>query len=184
MIFLVTGGSGSGKSAWAENLAVTVGSGRRIYLAAMKPWDEECEKTIARHRRMRAGKGFETIERYKNLKDLILQGERCGVLLLECMSNLLANEMFGTGEEDTAETADEEEIIREIEEGVENLASQTDHLVIVTNEIFSDGIKYQEDTVRYIRLLGLVNQKLGQAAGYVAEVNCKIPLIVKNTGLW
>ena len=64
--------------------------------------------------------------------------------LLECMSNLLANEMFGTGEEDTAETADEEEIIREIEEGVENLASQTDHLVIVTNEIFSDGIKYQD----------------------------------------
>ena len=47
---------------------------------------------ILRHRQMRAGKGFETVERYTDLKGLKLDPD--SVVLLECMSNLTANEMF------------------------------------------------------------------------------------------
>ena len=61
MLALVTGGSGSGKSAWAEDLVLSLGEGRRIYIATMYPFDEESHRRIERHRKMRAGKGFETV---------------------------------------------------------------------------------------------------------------------------
>ena len=95
MLTLVTGGSGSGKSAFAEDRVLSLGEGKRIYIATMHPFDEESHKRIERHRKMRAGKGFETVECYTGLKNAVLPGEsgKC-VVLLECMSNLVANEMF------------------------------------------------------------------------------------------
>ena len=95
MLTLVTGGSGSGKSAFAEDRVLSFGEGKRIYIATMHPFDEESHKRIERHRKMRAGKGFETVECYTGLKNAVLPGEsgKC-VVLLECMSNLVANEMF------------------------------------------------------------------------------------------
>ena len=62
MMVLVTGGSGSGKSAYAENRVMQFGDGSRIYIATMFPFDEESHRRIARHRKMREGKGFTTKE--------------------------------------------------------------------------------------------------------------------------
>ena len=67
MILLVTGGSASGKSEYAENRALQLAKTEQkklIYLAAMKPFGEEAAKRIERHRQLRAGKGFETVERF------------------------------------------------------------------------------------------------------------------------
>ena len=57
MLALVIGGSGSGKSAWAENLAASLGE-QRLYIATMQPFDEECSRRIARHIEMRREKNF------------------------------------------------------------------------------------------------------------------------------
>ena len=92
MLILVTGGSGSGKSAFAEDRVLSLGEAKRIYIATMHPFDQESFKRIERHRKMRAGKGFDTIECYTGLKDVQISGD--SVVLLECMSNLTANEMF------------------------------------------------------------------------------------------
>ena len=92
MLVVVTGGSGSGKSAFAEETILSLGEARRIYIATMQAFDEESHRRIRRHRHMRAGKGFETIERYTELDELLIPKD-C-VVLLECMSNLVANEMF------------------------------------------------------------------------------------------
>ena len=62
MMILVTGGSGSGKSAFAEDCVVSFGKTDRIYIATMYPFDEESRKRVQRHRKMRQGKGFETVE--------------------------------------------------------------------------------------------------------------------------
>ena len=70
MMTVVTGGSGSGKSAFAEDKIVSFGPAKRIYIATMHPYDEESHKRVARHRKMRAGKGFETVECYTGLKNL------------------------------------------------------------------------------------------------------------------
>ena len=92
MIHLVTGGSGSGKSAYAEQCILDFGGTRRVYIATMQPFGAEGQARIARHRKMRAAKKFSTIECYTNLKEVEL--EPGSDVLLECMSNLTANEIF------------------------------------------------------------------------------------------
>lgn len=171
MVVLVTGGSGSGKSAFAEDEILRLGTGKRIYIATMHPYDEESFQRVERHRKMRAGKGFSTIECYCGLEKLDWQGDE--IVLLECMSNLVANEMFeeqGAGEK-TVET-----VLR----GLEKLKAKTAHAVIVTNEIFSEGIDYQGDTVRYQEYLGKINQSLGKMADKVVEVVYGIPIVHKG----
>ena len=73
MIHLVTGGSGSGKSEYAENWLTgrNKKDGTYIYIATMQPYTEETMKKIERHHRLRAGKGFRTLENiqiYQNLR--------------------------------------------------------------------------------------------------------------------
>lgn len=54
MFVLVTGGSGSGKSEYAEQTVVQLGALPRLYIATMYPFDEECHRRIQRHQKMRA----------------------------------------------------------------------------------------------------------------------------------
>ena len=73
MFHLITGGSGSGKSEYAEQKLMEYASHskrnkKRYYIATMIPFGKETEEKIARHRKLRAGKGFETIECYTDLK--------------------------------------------------------------------------------------------------------------------
>ena len=85
MLILVTGGSGSGKSAFAESVVMGLKTRPNLYIATMYPFDEECHRRIARHRLMRRDKGFETLECYTGLKDAKIPSS--GTTLLECMSN-------------------------------------------------------------------------------------------------
>lgn len=171
MITLVTGGSGSGKSAYAEDVLTGFGSCERIYIATMYLFDEESKKRVERHRRMRAEKNFTTIECYTGLKHVQVPKGAC--VLLECMSNLTANEMF---QEDGAK----ERTVEAVLEGIEALDAQAAELVIVTNEIFSDGIEYEEETRRYQKYLGEINRETARRACQVTEVVYGIPLTYKN----
>lgn len=163
MFVLITGGSGSGKSEYAENRAVELANGEKelFYIATMYPFDRESHARIARHRAQREGKHFVTIEQYTGLKKLTLPSR--GVVLLECMSNLTANEMYqpeGAGEE----------TVEEVYQGIESLREQCSHLIVVTNEIFSDGIEYDKETRRYQRYLGEINCRMAEKAGEIVEV--------------
>ena len=167
MMILVTGGSGSGKSAFAEDCVLACGEKKRIYIATMYPFDQESKKRVLRHRKMRAGKGFDTEECYVGLKNVQIPSG-CTVLL-ECMSNLTANEMF-------QEAGEKENTVEEILAGVKALKEQAEHLIIVTNEIFSDGIEYDRETRTYQEYLGQINRYLAREADQVTEVVYGIPL--------
>lgn len=171
MIILVTGGSGSGKSAFAEDQVLSFGEGKRIYIATMFPFDEEGEKCVERHRKMRSGKGFETVECYTGIKHLDLPPE--STVLLECMSNLTANEMF---QEDGAK----ENTVSEILLGIQRIREQVRNLVIVTNEIFSEAHMYEREMETYQRYLGQINQQLAEVADEVVEVVYGIPIFHKK----
>ena len=90
MLILVTGGAASGKSEHAERL-VCEKAQSRLYLATMQPFGKSAEARIARHRALRAGKGFATVERTLDLANLRLSRQYDGILL-EDLGNLLANE--------------------------------------------------------------------------------------------
>ncbi|MCR5755116.1 MAG: bifunctional adenosylcobinamide kinase/adenosylcobinamide-phosphate guanylyltransferase [Acetatifactor sp.] len=181
MLILVSGGSGSGKSEYAEKVACRFfqdrggKAGKLYYIATMVSFDAETDRRIARHRALRDGKGFYTIECPTHLEKVECQGG--DVLLLECMSNLLANEMFG---EDGRLRETEETEVSVITDAVDAMNSRVETFVIVTNEIFSDGKKYDETTERYRKRLGIINQKLAEMAGVVVEVVCGIPVSVKG----
>ena len=172
MIQIVTGGSGSGKSEYAETLALSGGK-NRLYVATMRIWDEEGRRRVERHRIQREGKGFLTAEQYQNLTELspaaFFEGKAAEVILLECMSNLVCNEFY----------AQEEGAFSRIQRGLRHLADCCGELIIVTNEVFSDGIVYDAQTERYLALLGAVNRFLGVWADSVTEVVYGIPLPVK-----
>ena len=186
MIHLVIGGSGSGKSEFAENLLVD--SQRKYYIATMQVYDEEGRKKVARHQRLRAGKGFQTIEQPRNMHkaaEIVTRDrkETENEALLECMSNLVANEMFDGEAEDFAngmsETEREDFLVEKVTGGIRTLAEKLDKLVIVSNNVFEDGISYDAQTMSYIRVLGQVNQELARMADHVTEVVVGIPVKVK-----
>lgn len=163
MITLVYGGSGSGKSAFAEDLVCKTDFPNRYYLATMRSFDEETKNRIARHRSLREGKNFITIECPTDIVNTII--ERDSIVLLECMSNLVANEMFSGKEvKSFYQCADK------IVEDVISLSKKTASLVIVSNNIFEDGISYDEGTKEYMRALGLINKRLGELSDEVYEV--------------
>ena len=172
MTELIYGGSASGKSEYAESLLADVTEGK-YYIATMRPFGEEGVRRIERHRILRSGKGFETIECQRNLQNLRFK-QRANGVLIECISNLLANEMFGE------EELTDEEIISKITRGCLEISRQADKLVIVSNNVSEDGIKYSSETERYIRLLEDINIKLGDMADKVTEVVVGIAITVKE----
>lgn len=174
MLILVTGGSGSGKSAFAEKKILELADGRPLYyIATMKVYGEEGLKKVERHRRLRQGKGFETLEQTRDAgKGMDL--EINSAALLESMSNLVANEMF---DEEGALPADQ--VTSKICADLEELGSRLGLLVIVTDNVFEDSADYDATTEEYIEALGRVNQFLAGRAAEVWEVVCGIPVKVK-----
>ncbi|MDR2908742.1 MAG: bifunctional adenosylcobinamide kinase/adenosylcobinamide-phosphate guanylyltransferase [Oscillospiraceae bacterium] len=169
---LVYGGSGSGKSAFAEDLAASL-SDRRIYLATMPASGEESKARILRHRAARESKGFVTVEYAGDPVRLRLPGD-CGCLLLEDAGNLAANALFERG-------VPPGEAPSMLFEGILSLAGQTEHLVIVTVDVFSDGICYREETQDYLSCLARLNLRLASWADTLTEVVCGLPIYHKNS---
>ena len=159
-----------------KNLLWTCGH----YIATMQPYGAEGAQRIRRHHALRQGKGFETIEQYQNVSKAFdkVQTEAVShaaqnekpVVLLECLSNLMANECFEEGGTPDAVFSDCIQLYR-----------QCRHLVIVTNEIFSDGCLYDNTTTDYITRLGRLNTQLAQEADCVAEVVYSIPVYWKGS---
>lgn len=201
MFHLITGGSGSGKSEYAESeverLAHLTESKEKYYIATMFPYGEETLQKIRRHQQMRVGKGFVTLECYTDLDRLVAsdpfsragqtegQDERQNghvsgnrksrkhtVVLLECMSNLLANECYM----ESGAKARELDPVAEIEKGMEALLECCEHVVVVTNEVFSDIPVESREMKIYLEYLGRINQWMAKRADQVTEVVYGIPL--------
>ena len=170
MMILITGGSACGKSAYAESLCMKAPL-PRYYLAAMKPYGEEGERKVRRHRALREGKGFETIERYTDYAALQLPVR--GTALLECICNLTANEMFD-------ESGRWSDPCARVLAGVDALAAQCELLVVVTNDVGSDIRTYEDSTAAYIQALGRINAALAAQADTVIEMVAGIPLVIKG----
>ncbi len=171
MIVVLIGGSGSGKSEYAENTAMMLNRGELVYIATMQPFDEESKVRVKRHQKKRQNKNFRIIECYTELTNVKVAKKTTA--LLECMSNLVANEMFSEG-------GAKENTLVAIKQGINQLAEQSDHLLIVTNNIFEDGFQYDKETTRYMKLLGEINKWICQMADKVVEVVHGVPVEIKN----
>lgn len=172
MITLITGASGSGKSAFGEHLCMSlVGNEKKTYLATMYPFGEETLDKINRHKQMRKGKGFETVECYYGLKEVVIA--RNETVLLECMSNLLANELY-------MEQGAKDNAFEEIMQGIFLLSRSCKNLVIISNEVFHDLMPENLEMKHYLKLLGRINKEIANHADVVCEVVYSIPVFSKG----
>lgn len=179
MLIMVYGGSGSGKSEYAENIAVmeagtssfqTRPKSDLYYIATMQPYDKEVLKKIDRHRQMRSSKNFKTIECFTNIA--AVQVNVGGTVLLECMSNLVANEIFG-------DSGAREDTYQVVKKGIISLKGLSENLIIVTNNIFEDGTVYDSQMQFYLETLSKINRYISSMADKVTEVVHGIPLTIK-----
>lgn len=169
MLTLVTGGAACGKSEYAENLLAGI-TGRKYYIATMhRSQDAETVQRINRHRKLREGKDFVVIERETDIGALsVLEADG---ILVECMSNLLANEMYCAGRTDA---------VSFILNGVDRLRQKCNNIVMVTLETGMDGMVYDAFTNAYIANMGRLNAELAGRADSVVEVVYSIPVRLKG----
>ena len=204
MLELIIGGSGSGKSEIAENRAVGLyrsfclqssgmipGKNGLIYLATMVNSGEEADSRIRRHRERRKGKGFITLERPSGigaLPDLIAErgylppGKECTVLL-EALSDLLANEMFGCPGDDVSSDvffSFDPTAYDGVLKDIEKLNSCFGNLVIVSDDIFRDGIDYKDEASMYLKGLASLHRGIAALADRVIEVAAGCGIVWKG----
>lgn len=167
MLLFVFGGSGSGKSEYAEQRILEAGEMPRYYVATMEPFGEEGKKRIERHRKLRAGKGFVTVECATHLEQLHLLEK--GAVLLEDLSNLLSNEIWSANGRGWSQ-----DLAEEICRTIKALSGEQRLVVVVGNDIHRDGESQTTEMEQYASLLAECQTRLAAMADEVVEVVCGI----------
>ena len=163
MHIYISGGCKNGKSHYAQRLAKALGK-PLYYLATMIPVDGEDEVRIERHIADRAGWGFETIERGRNILSALDGADLSGSFLLDSVTALLANEMFPpTGFDPSAP----ERVASELEAFLRRAAN----VVLVSDYIYGDAAMYDEMSEAYIAGLAHIDRRLAAASDALLEVS-------------
>lgn len=180
MIFVI-GRASSGKSRFAEDIAVRKSieyDCQKIYIATMENETKASKQRIAKHRKQRDGKGFETIEEMYILNDHINETEG-KIVLLECVSNLCANVLYKRYEDSTVSDEQIRELADAVFSDIEGLYKHAKELIVVSADVFSEGKLFDGFTDNYLKLLALVNKKIAEKSESFIEVCAGIPCIVK-----
>ena len=177
MIATIIGKPNSGKSKQAERLVMDLaGEGDRYYLATMIPYGEEGEKRVWRHRQMREGKGFVTIEKPFDIGSVMekIPEHEEKTVLLECASNLVANELFERKKEIRPTTGTDEKehleaVCRKIEHDLRRLAASVKNLIIVSNTFEDEEVTEDADAQLYLEATNRINAMLRRFSDTVIE---------------
>lgn len=168
MITLVLGGTRSGKSRHAQELARSL-SEQPLYVATSRVWDEAHAQRIARHQRDR-GPEWRTLECELALDELPLDGE---VAVIDCITLWLTN-FFSD------DAPDVERCLERARRVIDALARRQAQLILVSNELGQSLHAPTEVGRKFVDLQGLVNQHIAARAENVAWLVAGIPHYVKG----
>lgn len=172
----ITGGCKNGKSYYAQRIAAAQRRGGLYYIATMRSTGEEDDDRIARHRRERAGWGFETVEQPVDIGAVTERCDCTASFLLDSTTALLANEMFPPGAPfcpDAGETA---------RRGLEAVLEKASDIVIVSDYIFSDAGDYDPWSEAFRRALAGLDRFLAARCDAVLEVSYSSVIFHKEGG--
>lgn len=175
-LILITGGSRSGKSAFAERTAEAL-PGPRAYIATSPAIDPEMEGRIRKHREARRGKGWETIEETVDLAGVIRRMGACRVLLVDCLTLWINNLLYAA--EKRGERFTEEDAVGRCRELTDACGAFGGTVIFVTNELGMGIVPDNETARRFRDIAGRCNQEIAAAAGTVTLVVSGIPLHLK-----
>ena len=166
-IILITGGQRSGKSEYAERLALSL-SPHPVYMATAHVWDEEFRRRVEKHQERR-GPEWENIEEERELSRHDLTGR---VVLIDCLTLWTTNYFF--------ELKEVEKTLEALKAEFDRLAAQDATLIVVTNEIGSGGVSENAVQRQFTDLLGWMNQYVARRADEVVWMVSGIPVRVKG----
>jgi adenosylcobinamide kinase/adenosylcobinamide-phosphate guanylyltransferase len=167
----VTGGSRSGKSRYAVELAQSI-SDHVVFLATCVPDDEEMRARVEQHRKARPGH-WRAIEEGKELRMTLVQLEgACDAVILDCVTLFVSNLLL--------ENLAEDVILKKIEEIAEVARQVNYHTIIVSNEVGA-GLVPETRLGRTFRdVVGRANQILAQSADEAYLIVSGIPIKLKG----
>ncbi len=172
-ICLITGGQRSGKSQYAEQLALSLAP-NPVYLATAHVWDDEFQERVKRHQERR-GPEWTNIEEERWLSRHNVEGR---VVLVDCLTLWATNFFFSDGAE-----ADVDAALEMMKKEFDRFTLQDATFIFVTNEIGAGGTPVNDVQRRFTDLLGWFNQYVASKADDVVMMVCGIPVKVKGNGV-
>lgn len=167
-IILITGGQRSGKSSYAEQLALQL-SPHPVYLATARIWDEEFRERVRKHQERR-GDEWTNIEEEKQLSRHDFTGR---VVLIDCVTLWSTNFFFDLQSET-------EKALAALQEEFDRLTRQEATFIFVTNEIGSGAVSDNAIQRRFTDLQGWINQYIARQANRVILMVSGIPVTIKD----
>ena len=172
-IILITGGQRSGKSRYAEELALSL-SDHPVYVATAHIWDEEFRQRVLRHQERR-GPQWTNIEEERELSRYDLTGR---VAVIDCITLWCTNFFFDRNKPDN-EQPTVDEALKLLKEEFNRFTNQDATLIFVTNEIGAGGVSTDVIQRRFTDLQGWMNQYVAQKADEVILMVSGIPVKIK-----
>ncbi len=167
-VIMVTGGQRSGKSVFAENLALSL-SERPVYIATARIFDEEMRRRVEIHRERRRDRWRDVEAPLYPAVTELAYGE---VVLIDCLTLWATNWFFESGEDGSA-------ALREIKRQIDTLRTRPATFIIVTNEVGLGGVSPNAMQRKFADLQGSLNQYLATLADEVYLVISGIPVKIK-----
>lgn len=174
-IYLITGGERSGKSMYAERLALSL-SPNPIYLATAHIWDDEFRQRVLRHQERR-GPEWTNIEEEKRLSQHDVVGR---VVLIDCLT-LWATNYYTDASNKTDEIPETDTILKDLRAEFQRFTKQDATYIFVTNEIGMGGVSPNAVQRRFTDLLGWLNQFVASQADEVILMVSGIPVKIKTS---
>ena len=167
-VVLITGGSRSGKSSYAEKVALEL-SPNPVYLATARIWDEEFRERVRRHQ-ARRGPQWTNIEEEKNLSRHDFTGR---VVVVDCLTLWCTNFFFDL-------ESDVDRVLEAAKAEFDRFTAQDATFLIVTNEIGMGGTSDNEIQRKFTDLQGWMNQYAASRADEVILMVSGIPVKIKG----
>ena len=177
-IILVTGGARSGKSSFAEKLALKIGKGQAAYVATAQIFDDEMNFRVKLHKERR-GDNWQTFEAPFNAEEKILAaGETFNAILFDCVTIYVSNFLCAANLDDEKFLYDN---LRGLIQKLINAAKKSDTTTIfVTNEVGGGIVPENKLARRFRDLAGLANQMLAAQADKVFLTVAGIAIDIKK----
>lgn len=177
MIVFISGGVRSGKSQYAEQLAVKQSKQNHrnlYYIASSHVFDQEMKSRVLKHQQQRAtsGANWKVYEQSRDVHELFSFFQEGDVILLDCLTTLLSNELF-IGWENNEEKWREEEFVKAIEMKMKQLfikLASSYYVIVVSNEVTYDLPLRDPSTNVYIKLLNKLHQ-------YIVSISLQAVLV-------
>ena len=187
-IILILGGARSGKSSFAEKIAVELGGEDVVYLATAQALDEEMEDRIKHHKRQRP-QSWETIEKPIEVSNVIADIAEKKTVLMDCLTLFISNKILKNNNlEDEGSNLKEKfniekNIIEEIENIINTARKREINLIIVSNEV-GQGIVPNNELSRLFRdIAGRANQYTADKADRVFITIAGYPIDLKEVSI-